>query len=370
MSTSTQQPGSAGVESNDVINRLVRAAGSYLGEQAGGEISRREVVLQAEANGYSEKDAQQLVPQQSTFTIPEQGVLFGELWAYNQKGSIIEDGFAHHSEENRSIIVDSAQGTQEKFEKWIQSRILADDYSHTYTRREGRKRFAKGKDVDRYFTQTYEEFTTVLITYTSENPADYFPQAVTRKRRRILKGLDAWDDFAGCATLAPKKNGNTHAHEFYWIPGPVEADKFHGLVDLFLKHADEAEDSEHPYDEAVKVRVHQSREVRQNNSQEFSSDDSVRGNTTCLSQELGANLPMLECRGSTVLDAPTYIGEWAEEMGKGATRFKRLGKWEEYASKQRESREVIQHLQKGVRFGSAIRGVVDSAQGLHLDASW
>jgi hypothetical protein len=154
-----------------------------------------------------------------------------------------------------------------------------------------------------------------------------------------LKGLNAWDDFAGCATLAPKKNGDTHAHEFYWIPGLVEADKFHGLVDLFLKHADGAEASENPYNEAVKVEVHQSREVRQNNSQEFSSDDAVRGNTTRLPQELGANLPMLECRGSTVLDAPQYIVEWAKDLGKGANRFKRLGRWEEYTSKQRKSRE-------------------------------
>lgn len=363
MSTSTQQSGNAEVESNDVINRLVRAAGSYLGEKAGKEIPRREVVLQAEANGYSEREAQEFVPHQGTFRVPEQGDIFGELWAYNPSPALsVENTIAQNSEEN---FVVSTQGTQPEFQNWLQSRILADDYSHTYTRREGTKRFAKGKDVDRYFSQTFEEFTTVLITYTSENPEDYFPQAVTRKRRRILKGLDAWDDFAGCATLAPKKNGDTHAHEFYWIPGTVEADEFHGLVDLFLKHADGSEAFENPYDEAVKARNHQSREVRHNGSQEFSSDDAVRGNTTCLPQELGANLPMLECHGSTVLDAPRYIGEWAEEMGKGATRFKRFGKWNEYAGEMKVSREALEKLQKGVRSASVLREIVDSAQGLH-----
>ena len=365
MSTITQQSRRVDVEveSNDVINRLVRSAGSYLGEKAGKEIPRSEVVLQAEANGYSEREAQELVPHQRKFPVPEQGDIFGELWAYNlPPASSVENIITQNTEKN---FVDSTQGTQSEFQKWVQSRILADDYSHTYTRREGKKRFAKGKDVDRYFSQTFKEFTTVLITYTSENPEDYFPQAVTRKRRRILKGLDAWDDFAGCATLAPKKNGDTHAHEFYWIPGNVDAVEFHGLVDLFLKYADGAEACKNPYDEAVKGIVHQSRDVRQNGSQEFSSDDVVRGNTTRLPQELGANLPMLECHGSTVLDAPRYISEWAEEMGKGTTRFKRFGKWNEYAGKVKVSREVLGDLQKGVRSASVLREIVDSAQGSH-----
>jgi hypothetical protein len=60
---------------------------------------------------------------------------------------------------------------------------------------------------------------------------------------------------------------------------------------------------------------------------------------------------MLYCRGSTVLDAPRYVQEWAEEQGKGATRFKRLGGWEEYASAEREYRR----LEKGVRAGQKLR---------------
>lgn len=207
-------------------------------------------MLQVKANRYSEREAQELVPHQRTFRVPEQGEIFGELWAYNpSSSSSIENTIPQRSGKD---FVGSTQVTQTEFQGWLQARISADDYSHTYTRREGTKRFAKGEDVDRYFSQTFKEFTTVLITSTSENPEDYFPQAVTRKRRRILKGLDAWDDFAGCATLAPKKDGDTHAHEFYWIPGTVDADEFHGLVDLFLRHADAAKASENPYDEAVK----------------------------------------------------------------------------------------------------------------------
>jgi len=350
--STTSQPASTAepiAADADALARLVRSAGSYLDKEAGDEIARREVLLQAEANGYSEREAEALVPTRSHFTVPEQGTLFGEMWAVDGVDGVDE------SDDQAGPLADSAFGD------WVRERIDAGDYSHTYTRREGAKRFARGKDVDRYFSRTYERYTTILITYVSPDADDFFPQAVTRKRRRLLKGMDVWQEFAGCTTLAPKLNGDTHAHEFLWIPGVVDPAGFYGLVELFLKHSHAARKAENRRVDAVSGEVHLSREVRSDAPQEFEGD-SVRGATTALPQELGRNLPMLYCRGSTVLDAPRYVQEWAEEWGKGATRFKRLGGWEEYASAEREYRR----LEKGVRAGKVLREIVDSAQGLHI----
>ena len=71
--------------STEAVKRLTVEAGKYLGRSSGESIPTDELRLQAQAEGYSEGEIDQLlanagVHSSKQITIPEQGDLFGDLW--------------------------------------------------------------------------------------------------------------------------------------------------------------------------------------------------------------------------------------------------------------------------------------------------
>lgn len=375
MSIATTQATAVSTPSSKRLQRLAVAAGAYLGKDAGDTISVEEVHLQAKANGYTDDEIRAMfesngLSSADKIQVPEQGHLFGELWA--PPSSRVP---------TPSTPTGTASETLDTFREWCRERAEK-EASHSYTRKRANRRFARAKDVDRYFIKEYDTFSTVLITYDAGVPIDesvsdhskrFYPRAVVRKRRSILKSLGVYKEYAGVSLLAPKEgdrvpqaNGPySHAHTFLWIPDEVSAEDFRPLVERHIKHVEGATEENHPLDDAVSVQTHDSSEVETPDSVNTRGADldRERGSTTALPQELGANLPLLRCRFDA-RGTPDYVEEWCaylrlgtdgELSTKGISRFQRLGTFSEYADSERWRR----WLHKGVRQGVSLAESTD-----------
>jgi|GEM_PF-4440105 len=302
-----------------------------------------------EADGLSSSDE---------IRVPEQGHLLGELWAPPNSGV-----------PTPSTPTDTVSQTLETFREWCRERAEK-EASHSYTRKMANRRFARAKDIDRHFIKEYDTFSTVLITYDAGVPVDesvaehstrFYPRAVVRKRRGILKRLDVYEKFAGVTLLAPKKGSRvpqanapySHAHTFLWIPTEVSAEDFHPLVERHIKHVDGATENNHPLDDVITVQVHDSTEVKTPDSviEQGSGLDIKRGATTALPQELGRNLPLQKCKFDA-RGAPSYIEKWSADLRlgtdqllitRGISRFQKLGVFKEYA----DAMKLRRHLRQG-----------------------
>ncbi|MGB9953572.1 hypothetical protein ACOZ4F_14390 [Haloarcula marismortui] len=374
MSIATTQATAVSTPSSKRLQRLVVAAGSYLGKDAGDSIPVDEVRLQADANGYEPHEIDAMLEADGLSSadelrVPEQGHLFGELWAPPSSGV-----------PSPSTPTDNASETLDTFREWCRERAEK-EASHSYTRKRANRRFARAKDVDRHFIKEYDTFSTVLITYDAGVPIDesvaehaerFYPRAVRRKRTAILKELDVLNSYAGVALLAPKKadrvpQANTpysHAHTFLWIPGEVSAEDFHPLVKRHIKHVEGATEGSHPLDKTVKVKVHDSAKVETPDTvmTEGSGLDKERGATTALPQELGRNLPLQKCQFDA-RGAPSYIERWCAYLrlgrdeqlsSRGLSRFQKLGSFKHYANSMKWRRR----FQTGARQGKILAEVL------------
>ncbi|MFK8212439.1 hypothetical protein [Haloferax volcanii] len=212
MSIVTTKATAVTTPSNKRLQRLAVAAGSYLGKDAGDSIPVEEVRLQAEANGYTEQETQAMLEADGfastdRIQVPEQGLLFGELWAPSSSGV-----------PTPSTPNGTTSERLETFREWCRERAES-EASHSYTRKRANRRFAKAKDVDRHFIKEYDTFSTVLITYDAGVPVDesvaehaerFYPRPVRRKRTAILKELNVLDSYAGVTLRAPKKQTEYH----------------------------------------------------------------------------------------------------------------------------------------------------------------
>lgn len=346
---------------SEQLQRLAIETSKYLGEPE--YIPTNELLLQGEANGYAESEIRALLEgeglaEANEIRVPDQGDLFGELWR-------VDDACREPTPEapTDDLLLD-------QFRDWLSSKA-ENDSSHSYTRRAANKRFARGKDVDRFFREEYPTFSTVLITYCAGPPASdetivehsdkFYPRAVVRKRRRILKEMGVWSDYAGVSVLAPKKGddrvptpdaptGWTHAHDFLWIPGEVSVESFRPLIERHIANVEGATAEIHPIEEAVTVQVQDSTEVKTPNSVNArgSSLDGERGDTTSLPQELGNNLPLLKSR----FDArglSDYAEGWCARMRlgrdestdtNGIARFRPLGRFNDVADMMRTRQRI------------------------------
>lgn len=312
--------------SGETVRRLAVEASKYVGKDAGESLSVVEVRRQAEANGYADDEITQLLADAGVrgadaVTVPEQGDLFGELWR-------VESDAGVPSPNTQTDAPDAV----ERFRQWLQDKTDDDATGHSYSRRTANRRYARAKDVDRQFADEYDEFSTVLITYCRprtddesipEHAGRFYPRSVVGKRRRMLKGLDVYDEYAGVSVLAPKHgpvrehserehrvphpNAQTHAHDFLWIPGTVSESDFEGLASVT------------DADVHVSVETHCSSDVSTPDcvADRGGDMDSTRGATTPLPHELGNNLPLLQTR----LDArglPIYAEHWCAQMRLGA----------------------------------------------------
>lgn len=287
--------------------------------------------------------------------------------------------------QDTSGVPDPIRPPLERFREWLYSH---NDETHSYTRKRANKRYARAKDVDRYFAQEYDTFSTALITYCASNPSgesiaghasNFYPRAVTRKRRRILKGLEVYNDFAGVAIRSPKQRDSTgrvpgpnppttHAHELLWIPGEVSEADFRGLIERHIAAVPGATEENNPLDKAVSVRTHESDDVQTpyRTKARGTDIDARRGNTTALPQELGANLPLLQstydARGT-----PHYVEEWCANMRlgtddslttRGLSRFQTLGRFGEIADDMHTERKLRKAHGKAKALSEAL-GVPD-----------
>lgn len=185
-----------------------------------------------------------------------------------------------------------------RFRGWCKERAQ-NDKRHRFTRKEANRKFARDKDVGRWFVEECERFTTVLITYDVESEpeesiADHasriYSRTVRDTRRKILKNLGVYDSFAGVSVLAPDTTDRgrysaTHGHDFIRVPGWVNERAFEPLLSLDM-------------DIDVRVEHHESGDVSTplDVLERGSGLDAERGDTTSLAQELGGNLPLLRTR--------------------------------------------------------------------------
>lgn len=383
MSIATTQATAVTTPSSKRLQRLVVAAGAYLGKDVGDTIPVKEVRLQAEENGYTDNEIRAMLEADGLSSadeiqVPEQGHLFGELWACGVPSP--------------STPSDTISERLETFRKWCEERA-ANEKSHTYTFKTAKRRYAKAKDVDRYFIKEYDTFSTVLITYDAGEPIDesvaehskrFYPRAVVRMRRNILKKLGAYNEYAGVTVLAPKKgsrvphpnapSGYSHAHTFLWIPGEVSAEAFHPLIERHIARVEGATEADHPLYKAVTVEVHESAEVQTPDSviAQGSGLDIERGATTALPQEVGRNLPLQNCQFDA-RGAPTYIEKWCAclRLGtdqllttRGLSRFQNLGSFKEYADEVRLRRRLELGAKTANRLETSLVGAIgDGTQG-------
>jgi len=376
VSIATTQATAVTTPSSKRLQRLAVAAGAYLGKDAGDTIPVEEVRLQAEANSYTDDEIRAMLEADGLSSadkirVPEQAHLFGKLWAPPSSGV-----------PTPSTPTDTTSETLETFREWCRERAEKET-SHSYTRKQANRRFARAKDVDRHFIKEYNTFSTVLITYDAGVPVDesvaehsklFYPRAVVRKRRGILKSLEAYEEYAGVSLLAPKEgdrvpqaNGPySHAHTFLWIPGEVSAEDFYPLVERHIKHVEGATEENHPLYEAVSVQVHDSSQVKTPDAVEERGRvlDRERGTTTALPQELGANLPLLRCRFDA-RGAPAYVEEWCAHLrlGKdrklstrGISRFRASGNFTSIARSMRWERKLECGVERALKLQRSLFG--------------
>ena len=337
--------------SSETLHRLAVEAGKYLGVDTGDHLPTEEVIAQGEANRYTEGEVREWLEKEGYgsaehIPVPPQGDVLGELWRVSEEPESVPEPTHEPVEGDR-------EDTVQRFREWCEERAESEQ-GHSYTRRKANRRYAKAKDVDRSFVRNYEKFTTVLITYAremdgeslAEHAESFYPRQITRKRRRLLKRAGVYDQYAGLSVLAPKSPSQstvayqpqTHAHDFLWLPSHVSRGAFDSLqnVDGFEVH--------------ISVEQHQSAEVETPESVKArgSGLDEQRGATTGLPQEVGENLPLLNCRFDA-RGAPEYIETWAAHLRagtddsfstKGVNRFTKLGSFEERAESIKVRREL------------------------------
>lgn len=364
--TSSKSADTAEVPQTETLRRLTADCAGYLGKTAGEKIPVSEIEKQAETNGYTKREFQQIlenadVATESYLIAPERdGSIFGELWKPDsEKGGV----------PTPDCTKDSDPSTLSQFSEWLEqkyqsrNRVNSDWESrqypveHAFSRKAENQRYARACDVDRFYQQKYQTFSTVMLTFVAEREAGetpvehaekFYPKALMNKIRYELRKRDVWAEASGVNLLAPRgPRANrtkplTHAHTFLWLPGGVTEEMFHKIIDKHIEKVDGATEENHPVEEAVKVQVHDSDSV---NSP--SGVDASNGHTTALPVELGNNLPLLSCQ----IDArgcPDYITEWAAQISagsdgkhstKGINRFRTMGKFSDAAETVRQGRE-------------------------------
>jgi hypothetical protein len=335
---------------NETLHRLIVAAAGFAGIETGEALDIEEIVKQGLANGYPESEIRNLIEQEygstQTVPVPAQGEIFGEIFQVDE--SQVE-----------SNVGEVGNGTVAQFREWCEERSN-NDKTHSYTRRRANRRFAQAKDVDRNFVREYDRFSTILITYAQPQASDqsiaseadsFYPRKITRKRRRILKQQNVYDEAALLSVLAPKFDDevpystspnatvHTHSHDFIWIPtDTIEQEVF--------KRLEQIED----FEVDVSIESHVSSEVKTPDDviERGSGMDRQRGDTTSLPQELGNNIPLLNCQFDA-RGAPEYVEEWCAHLRagvdesfetKGIRRYSKLGTFDMRANNEKYRRRI------------------------------
>jgi hypothetical protein len=330
---------------SETLHRLTVSAAGYLGIETGDPLPIDEIVEQGLVNGYTEDEIRNLIEQeygstQTSIPVPKQEDIFGEIFQVDES----------KVEFNGEV----EDGTIAQFREWLQERAN-NDKTHSYTRRRANKRFAKGKDVDRNFIREYDSFSTILITYTKQRKSNqsiadhadsFYPRKITRKRRRILKQENVYDEAALLSVLAPKfgdrvpssNSPSTHAHDFIWISDNISKECFKRLEQI----------SDFEVDVSIQHHISEEVETPPSVMERGSALDRKRGDTTALPQELGSNIPLLNCQFDA-RSASDYIEKWCAHIRSGTNnsfkqrgirRYRKLGTFDMRSNNQKYRRRL------------------------------
>lgn len=360
------------------VDRLTIEAGKYHGLSAGETIPRSEVIAQAKSNGYTTREAEAMLDDKGpTIEIPQQGNLFGEMWARNETDAVdCLRGMADILDSTDVTIEIPEPGNQSdglitqplntvgKFTQWIdkkrkQNVVPYDDADgkkaprwlnpeHNWSHEQARTNFARAKDVDRHFWRSYDEFTTVHVVRTADDNTEPLleqtqaltPRAYYQSRYGLLNRLS--DEYAAVEVRAPKypthaeKRVRTHIHEGYWLPGHVEPEAFDLLrdreTDVHLSVEHHSTDSYPPVEHGI---------------------DADRGATTALPYELaGRNQPLMNVHRDAGDLHDERALEWCATLSAGIdgthetpgmSYWTELGRFAECAEEIAESREKSEH---------------------------
>lgn len=352
---------------SDKLKTLAIEAGKYLALSSSDPLPIEELKTQAEANGYSEGEVRAMLRAEGLHSVesvlvPKQGNLLGKLWA---KPASNPEPPEERSENDGEV----SDGTLQQFRDWLQEREESEQ-SHAYTRKNANRWFAKGKDLDRSYSKDFDEFSTILITYcrglpdesetVAEHARSFLPRKINRKRRACLKKAEAFDRYSGVSILAPKSPDRvpyadapfTHQHDFIWTQGHISKDAFSSLNQYT------------EWDIHVSVEHHISDEVATPTHvlERGGNMDAQRGATTALTQELGANLPLLTCRFDA-RGTPEYVEKWAAELRAGTddsfetggvSRFQQLGGFADRADRWKARRALSEGVGRALRLSSEL----------------
>jgi hypothetical protein len=363
------RPASIAFSESDCVGRLAIETAKFLGVGVGAEIPVGEIRRQAVTSGYGDEPtsteiddllAEAGLAGKTTVEVPPQGDLFGDLWAVGVNETLTGPTIDGVEDEPTPV---------ERFDSWLERKADDDETSHSYSRSGANRRLARAADVERWFVENCDSYTTVLLTFcadpqagetVAEHAGRFYPRSVVRKTRRVLGGLGVGDECAGVRVLAPKPVNEdrvpgsnppidsptmTHAHTFLWFPGKhwSAGGDFQGTVRLHTKNVDGATDDLNPLGEAVKVRCHDSWGVKR--SKDGRPD---RVSTTSLPREVGQNLPLLKAKFD-VRGLPAYAREWCARLRlgtdetldtRGVPRWRPFGQFREFAEAHRETRRA------------------------------
>ncbi len=284
---SVQQSTTSPRPTTEQLRRLAIEAGKYLGKEAGETLPIHELRLQAEANGYTEKETSELLQSEglhseTVVTIPEQGDLFGQLWR-------VDDVGRNNQDESEPLDVDDIYGLHEPIAasagevddsryldasgnsltatdaigSYIERRhgenVSAKNHGYYKTRQHtAKKQYAKGKEMDRQLLTDYENPTTVLLSLRlspgSESRLSLLhglhsaiKPTLDQIRYRLVEASDAplsSDKYEYIAVVAGTGgNATPHLHIYLWCDGDVSRDHFIPVVEKFVEKCPYAPDN-------------------------------------------------------------------------------------------------------------------------------
>ncbi|WP_150123091.1 hypothetical protein [Haladaptatus sp. R4] len=311
------------------LSQLVCETAGFLDVESGETVPKEEVWQQGKAVGYSRGDFEDILSKagataSTSFVVPKRdGTHLGDVWAFEKEASRVP----------------GANSVKDTFDEWLQykrNKKYKETSSgnkvqfrpdHSFSRKEEDRRFARAADVERFYVQNTDIYSTVWISLSAdnsgetpvENASKFFPSKLKDKIRNDLKKYDLWKSAAVLRMLAPNKPPDnlpkTHGHLAIWIPGEVTPEMFHGIVEKHCEEVPGASMEDNPLDKSVSVHVHISDEVE---SPDYI--DSSKGHTSALPHEISNNLPIYNGEmgaGMDALNCQEYIKEWCAYISAG-----------------------------------------------------
>ena len=374
------------IPNDEKLHRIIIEAAKFNNLSAGDPLKCTEIIEQGKANGYDSDEVRDWLESEGyiesegckpddKMPVPPQKDALGDLWKVNDSPQFLKSF--------RKWCDEKAQMRRQEYDDGTYQHPV----EHSYSYKAELEKFVRAKDVGRAFTEEYDRFTTVLITYTeprskgesvAEHAQGYYSRGITRKRRDCIKATGRGDEYAGVSLLAPKDVASnptaqmTHGHDALWIPGFASSECFDPLESM------DGVD--------VSIRYHRSDKVSSPEAINRKELESKRGQTTALAQEVGSNLPVftaiesfrdkMEVEAATnsaaekatldARDCPDYVERWSAHMSagedsdhstNGVQRWRPLGQFKELADGMKADRDY-----GAIGFGAKASDEPDSAE--------